>query len=82
MPVDIPESVVDPFFSSPFSLSSLELSDTKVYEPEVRAILGTALHFCEVVEFPESTVLCSLSRVKSFLKVQSLSEVAVLLFSS
>ena len=32
--------------SSPFLLlSSLELSDTKVYEPEIRALLGTASHF-------------------------------------
>ena len=30
-------------------LSSLELSDTNVYEPKILAPLGTALHFCEVV---------------------------------
>ena len=30
-------------------LSSLELSDTKVFEPSIRALLGTAAHFCEVV---------------------------------
>jgi len=30
-------------------LSSLELRDTKVYEPSIRALLGSALHFCEVV---------------------------------
>jgi len=30
-------------------LSILELSDTKVYEPEIRARLGTASHCCEVV---------------------------------
>ena len=30
-------------------LSSLELSDTKVYEPQIRARLGIAAHFCEVV---------------------------------
>ena len=35
------------FFSS--KLSSLELSDTKVHELEIRALLGTASHFCEVV---------------------------------
>jgi len=29
--------------------SSLELSDTKVYEPLIRVLLGTASHFCEVV---------------------------------
>ena len=33
----------------PLSLSSLELSDTHVYEPQIRALLGTASHFCEVV---------------------------------
>jgi len=27
------------------SLSSLELGDTKVYEPSIRALLGTASHF-------------------------------------
>ena len=38
------------YFSS-FSLllSSLELSDTQVYEPLIRALLGTASHVCEVV---------------------------------
>ena len=30
-------------------LSSLELSDTKVYGPYLRALLGPAAHFCEVV---------------------------------
>ena len=29
-------------------LSSLGLSDTNVYESEIRARLGTAAHFCEV----------------------------------
>ena len=32
-----------------FSISSLELSDTKVYESYIRALLGTASHFCEAV---------------------------------
>jgi len=35
-------------FSSSLLLSSLQLSDAKVYEPEIRALLGTAAHFCEV----------------------------------
>ena len=35
--------------SSFLLLSSLELSDTKVYEPQIRALLGTATHFCEAV---------------------------------
>ena len=29
-------------------LSSQELSDTNVYEPEIRALLGIAFHFCEM----------------------------------
>jgi len=32
--------------SSALLLSSLELRDTKVYEPQIRALLGTASHFC------------------------------------
>ena len=35
--------------SSSLLLSSLELSDTPIFEPSVRALLGTASHFCEVV---------------------------------
>jgi len=35
--------------SSSVLLSSLELSDTKVYEPEIRALLGTASHFSEAL---------------------------------
>jgi len=34
------------FFFSSLLLSSLELSDTKVYEPRIRALLGTSSHFC------------------------------------
>jgi hypothetical protein len=34
---------------SSFSLSSLELSNTKVYAPYIRALLGTASYFCRVV---------------------------------
>jgi hypothetical protein len=43
------------FVFSSLSLSSLELIDTKVYEPEVRALLGTAAHFCEVVVLKSRT---------------------------
>jgi len=39
--------------SSSFLLSSLELSDTKVYEPATRARLGTAAHFC-ITHHPSS----------------------------
>ena len=44
---------------SPYLLhSSLELSDTHntVYEPQIRARLGTAAHFCEVVVLKLKTV--------------------------
>ena len=34
--------------SSSSLLSRLELSDTEVYEPLLRALLGSASHFCEV----------------------------------
>ena len=43
--------------SSSLSLSSLELSDTKVHDPYIRALLGTALHSCEVVILKFRTVL-------------------------
>ena len=36
-------------FSSSLLLSSLELSDTQVYPTQIRALLGTASHFCQVV---------------------------------
>ena len=41
-------------------LSSLELSDTKVYERFIRTRLGTTLHFCKVV------VLCPRTTFKAF----------------
>ena len=45
----IPSSVsVYSSSSSSLLLSSLELSDTKVYGPQIRALLGTASHFCEI----------------------------------
>jgi len=34
----------------------LKLSDTRVYEPQIRARLGTASHFCEVVVLKLRTV--------------------------
>ena len=42
--------------SSSLLLSSLKLSDTKVYEPQIRALLGTASHYCEVVVLKLRTV--------------------------
>ena len=47
------EDGADP--SSSLLLSSLELSDAKVYAPQIRALLGTAAHFCEVVAHPLSS---------------------------
>ena len=41
--------VVDSASSSASLLSSLEVSDTKVYDPLIRALLRTASHICEVV---------------------------------
>ena len=35
--------------SSSLLFSSLKLSDTKVFEPQIRTLLGTASHFSEVV---------------------------------
>jgi len=58
-------------FSSSFLLSSLELSDTKVYEPQIRALLGTATQFCEVVVLKLRIILEQTAR--SFLEeVQTL----------
>ena len=35
--------------TGPKSSLSLKLSDTRVYEPQIRARLGTTAHFCRVV---------------------------------
>jgi len=35
--------------SSSLLLSSIELSDSHVYGPQIRAFFGTASHFCEAV---------------------------------
>ena len=42
--------------SSSLLLSSLELSNTQVYEPWIRTLLGTASHLCEVVVLQARTV--------------------------
>ena len=42
--------------SSSLLLSSLELSDTRGYEPYIRALLGTASHFCEAIVLKLRTV--------------------------
>jgi len=46
-----------PSSSSDLLLSILELSDTKVYEPCIRALRGTAAHVCTVVVLQLITVL-------------------------
>ena len=43
--------------SSLLLLSSLELSVTKVYEPRIRALIGTASHFWK--EVPSHSVECA-----------------------
>ena len=58
------------FSSDSLLLSSLEMSDTDVYEPSIRARLGTAAHFCQVLvlKLPilarsqTSLLLCRLER--------------------
>ena len=40
---------------SSFLLSSLELCDTKVYEPLIRALFGIAAHCCKVIALKLST---------------------------
>ena len=37
------------FVTGPRRSLSLKLSDTRVYEPQIRARLGTTAHLCEVV---------------------------------
>ena len=37
-------------------LSSLELNEAKVYEPEIRSLLGSSAHFCNVVVLKLRTV--------------------------
>jgi len=41
--------------SSSLLLSSLELSDAQMYEPSIRAILGSAAHFCEAIVLKSRT---------------------------
>ena len=47
-------SVSIPFFF--FITRGQELSETKVCEPEIRALLGTALYFCEALVLKVGTV--------------------------
>ena len=50
-------------------LSSLELSDAKVYEPSVRDFFGTAAHFCKVVVLKLRTLRASHEGLVTFLCV-------------
>ena len=50
---------MSPLLSSSLLLSSLELSDTTIYEPSIRALLRTAAHFCQGVVLKLSTVPAS-----------------------
>ena len=54
--------------SSSLSLLSLELSDTKVYGPEIRARIGTAAHFCKAV-------VLKFAHVTPHIQLQSMSEI-------
>ena len=51
---------VHPHPSSSPLLLSLELSDAQVYEPEMRALLGTAANFCEVLVLKSPNVMPTL----------------------
>jgi len=62
------------FLFSSLLLSSLEMSDTKVYEPQIRARLGTAAHFCKVFvlklfplqgRHPRATAADAMARIKA-----------------
>ena len=44
-----PIGSLSPSFFFSLLRSCLELSDTQVYEPQIRALLGADSHFCEVV---------------------------------
>ena len=44
-----------------FNTLSLELSDPKVYEPEIRALLGTASHLCEAIVLKRTRIPLSRS---------------------
>ena len=55
------------FFFFFFITLGLELSDTKVYEPQLRDLLGTASHYCgylDVIECAQADVAraCVVSR--------------------
>ena len=44
------------YYSGPSEPCTLQLGDTQVYEPEIRALLGTASHFCEASALELRTV--------------------------
>ena len=57
--------------SSSLLLSSVELSDTKAYGPEIRALFGTASHFCQIIVLKLRTVP---KDVGAWLRIQTLRE--------
>jgi len=66
------------FFS--LLLSSLELRDTKVYEPQMRALLGTASHFCKVVEVRFRAKRAPLKRLEGLLHIRQGQNLVVAVF--
>ena len=56
--------------SSSSLFSTGELSDTKVYEPQMRVLLGAASHFCEVnipkliLEHPKHRKIVGVTKVQ------------------
>ena len=51
-----------------FITLGLELSDTKVYEPYIRGLLGTASQYCGAVVLEPRTVTCKKYRGTSFIR--------------
>ena len=47
-----------------FITLGLELSDTKIYEPYIRALLGIASHYCEALVLKSNTQVPSLTASK------------------
>jgi hypothetical protein len=57
------------FLLSSLLLSSLDLSDTHVYEPSARALLKAAPYFCEAIVLKLRTVLLGTALSLSILGV-------------
>ena len=73
--MDDPARVFFFFFTlvtGPTRSLSLKLSDTRVYEPQIRARLGTTTHFCEVVGIDLEVAVDDASRVHVPDRIQNL----------